>query len=106
MRDGLMLIRLPTRYGYGLTIVGWIRRTRGDWYEVLPGAVTCWRKGARRIGGLDRLAANGPGDLYGYSNPTVQPEPLLCLVVRRWKVADEEAWRDVCPKPKDWVDGH
>ena len=105
MRNGLKIIAyLPGRYGYGLTRVGWLRRVNGDEYELL-GARTIWRaKGNFQMGGLNKLAAEGLGKDYEASDADTMPEELHRLLIRRSLSANEEAWAEHCPRPKDWTE--
>jgi hypothetical protein len=99
MREGLKLIQLPGRYGYSVTLVGWLRRVAGDEYEMLPGHVSVVRTSGRRI--LDELAIDGPKDDHRCT-PCRGVEEVHRLIVRRPKPADEKAWAAYVKKPEDW----
>jgi hypothetical protein len=103
MRNGLRLIQVPGRYGYSVTLVGWVERVLGDEF-LLHNAVTVARTGGYRLDGLQKLASDGPGKRgYDVTEPAKQPEELHRLLVRRSLIADEKAWEKHCPKP-DWWD--
>lgn len=103
MREGLKLVQVPgSYYGRAVTLVGWLKRTSGDEFE-LHGAVMVWRTGQWAPGGLDDLAADGPDSKrYGHSKPAKMPEELHRLTLRRSKPANPEAWAKICPRPKNW----
>ena len=105
MRQGLTILQVTGGYyGRAVTLVGWVRRVRGDEFEMLPGHVTVWRSsGQFAKNGLDTLAAEGPGKDYETSKPALVVEQLHRLLVRRPKPCVEAAWKLV-PRPKDWVD--
>jgi hypothetical protein len=101
MRDGLRLVQVPGRYGYSVTLVGWLRRVAGDEME-LHGAVTVARSGSYRLDGLTTLASDGPGRGYNVTEPSKAVEEIHRLLVRRSLVANEKAWAKHCPKPDGW----
>lgn len=103
MKDGLKVIQVPGRFGYSVTLVGWVRRVNGDELELLN-AVTVARTGTYRLDGIQRLASEGPGKRgYDVTEPAKLPEELHRLLVRRSLPANEAAWQDYCPKPKGWL---
>ena len=103
VRDGLKVIQITgAYYGYAVTRVGWLRRVRGDEYELLPGAVTVTRTGNVDQNGLDKLAAKGLGERYSASDASEQPEEIHRLLIRRCIPANEKAWAEALPRPKDW----
>jgi hypothetical protein len=103
MRDGLKILQLPGRYGYSVTVVGWVRRVVGDELE-LHNACTVARTGNYRMDGLQKLASDGPKKAYDVTEPSKAVEEIHRLVVRRVLIASESAWAEKCPKPKGWVD--
>ncbi len=102
MKQGLKLIQVAGRYGYAVTLVGWLRRVAGDEFELVPGHVTVAHTGNRRT--LDDLAANGLKGDHVASAPAKMPEELHRLLVRRVKPASVEAWSKVCPRPAKWTE--
>lgn len=98
MREGLMLLKLPGYYGP--VRVGWLKRISGDNYELLPGSVLLVRtKGTRK---LAELAAKGPLDDH-----KCEDRAETSLDVNEFRVwqpwqCNEEAWKEHCPRPKDW----
>lgn len=104
MSEGLYLVQISITYYRALTIVGWLRRVRGDEYELAPGAriVTRAPGEAASWTGLDDLAASGPGERYTLHAAMTQPEPLHRLMIKRAKPCDESAWAQHCPRPADW----
>jgi len=101
MREGLKIVQVPGRYGYSVTLVGWVRRVQGDEWEMLPGHYTVTRLSGRAT--LDELAERGPGTDHRLYGPARHPEELHRLLVRRPKPASEKAWPQ-CPKPDGWVE--
>lgn len=103
MKDGLKVIQVPGRFGYSVTLVGWVRRVNGDELELLN-AVTVARTGTYRLDGIQRLASEGPGKRgYEVTKPAKQPEELHRLLIRRSLTANEAAWQEHCPRPKGWL---
>jgi hypothetical protein len=100
MREGLVLVQLPGRY-WSVTRVGWAKRVSGDEWE-LQGAVTVVRTGSPLT--LDMLASKGPDQNHRTTEPAASPELLHRLTVRRVFVANIEAWKKVCPRPKGWTE--
>jgi hypothetical protein len=103
MKDGLKIIQLPGRYGYSVTLVGWLRRINGDEYELLN-ACTVARNGNYKLDGLQKLASDGPKKSYDVTSAASMPEEVHRLLIRRSLPANEAAWREHCPKPKGWVE--
>lgn len=101
MREGLMLVQVPGRYGYSVTRVGWFKRVQGDEWELLAGSVSTRRTSGTR--NLDELAADGPMSDHFVSKPFKSVEPVHRLVLRRALYANVEAWPMV-KKPKGWTD--
>lgn len=98
MREGLKLIKLPGYYGP--VRVGWLKRLSGDDYVLLPGSVLVVRTSGSRK--LAELAADGPG-----TDHRVEDRAKTDCEVNRFRVwqvwaADEKAWSEHCPKPKEW----
>lgn len=101
MKDGLKILQLPGGYyGYSVTRVGWVRRLRGDDYELVGGR-TMAREGQYSIDGITKAAAKGPKG-YKLSVPDEMPEELHRLLIRRAVPANEKAWADACPRPTNW----
>ena len=98
MREGLLLIKLPGYYGP--TKICWVVRKNGDEWEMLPGARLVSRTAGDRV--LEQLAADGPMNDHKVWPPAKLGEPLHRLVPWRTLYADEKAWAEHCPKPKDW----
>lgn len=101
MKEGLTLVQIPGRYGYGVTLVGWAEHSHGDWYD-LHGAVSVVRTSGQRT--LGQLAADGPMKDHRV-NETAEdetPEQIHSWRVRRVRAASEKAWAKWCPKPKGW----
>lgn len=97
---GLKIIQLPGRYGYSTTLVGWVEHVMGDWWRFRPGYRSIVRtSGSRKLG---ELAADGPQRDHTLSDPIATDEPFHALVARRWPTANESAWAEHCPRPKDW----
>lgn len=103
MRDGLKVLQLPGRYGYAITLVGWVRRIVGDEYEMLNACVVA-RRGNYRLDGLQRLASDGPKKQYDVTEASKQPEEIHRLMVWRCLPANEKAWAEHSPKPSNWVE--
>ena len=103
MKDGLKLIQVPGRYGYSVTLAGWLRRESGDEFT-LHGAVTVARTGGYRMDGLQRLATEGPKKGYDVTEPAKAVEEVHRLLIRRSLVADEKAWAKACPRPDGWLE--
>lgn len=89
MREGLILIQLPSRY-WAVTRVGYATRIAGDEWEFR--GVTVTRIDAVRT--LADLAANGPRNDHAVSEVDELPELLHRFTPRRVLVASEEAWAD------------
>lgn len=102
MRNGLKILQVPGRYGYSVTVVGWLRRVVGDEMELLN-ACTVARTGNYRMDGLQKLASDGPKKGYDVTEPAKMVEDIHRLVIRRSINADPEKWPQ-SPKPKGWVD--
>lgn len=100
MENGLKLIQIRGRYGYGAVFVAWFRRVAGDEWQ-LPGYRNVYVSGTRR--GLSWLAANGPGEDYKLKPPSEVAECIHRLVPLRILNADEKAWAEHMPKPKEWT---
>jgi hypothetical protein len=64
--------------------------------------MTVLRKSGTRIRSLDSLAVEGLGDDHIFLKPSEAPEEIHRLLVRRSIPASEEAWRGLCPRPRDW----
>lgn len=103
MRNGLKVIQVPGRYGYSVTLAGWLKRVSGDEYE-LHNAVTVARTGNYRLDGLHRLATEGPKKGYHVTEPTKAVEEIHRLLLRRCLLANEKAWAEKCPRPAGWED--
>jgi hypothetical protein len=101
MRDGLKVIQVPGRYGYSLTLVGWLKRIVGDEFEI-HNACTVARTGNYRMDGLQKLASEGPKKGYDVTEPAKLPEEIHRLLVRRALPASVEAWAKACPRPKNF----
>lgn len=102
MREGLLMVTLPGRYGYSVTLVGWVRHVRGFEYELLPGHLSIVRTAGRRT--LGELAAEGPGDDHRLTVAKTA-EDLHELRVRRVLACDEKSWKAHCPRPTNWEPG-
>jgi hypothetical protein len=99
MTDGLKIIRVPGgRYGYPVTLVGWMRRVAGDEWEIV-GARVMIRTGAPRASGLARAASHGPEQHYTLSESADGPEELHRLLIKRVWPCIREAWERECPRP-------
>ena len=106
MRDGLKIFQLQGSYGYyATTLVGWLRRVRGDEWVLLPGARVLWReRGNRNPNGLDILANRGLGKDYAMGEPREGIEEVHRLLIRRPHIANETVWLKHVPRPADWKD--
>jgi hypothetical protein len=107
MKEGLLLVKFAGWYGRGLVRVGWVRRVSGDEYEMLPGAVSVWRRGAP-LTPLDQLAALGPKKHKHHAvDPSLVVEPLHRWSGVRVLYCHEAAWATDCPslvRPAGWVE--
>ena len=105
MKEGLKIMQFAGgRYGWNVTRVGWLKRIAGDEYQLLGGR-TIWRKiGNYNAGGLTNLANDGLGREYDISAADKFGEDVHRLLIRRSLPANEKAWAEHCPKPKDWRD--
>jgi hypothetical protein len=103
MRNGLKVFQVPGRYGYSVTLVGWVRRISGDEFEALN-ACTVARTGNYRMDGLQKLASDGPKKAYDVTEPAKMPEELHRLLLRRVLPANVEAWKAHCPRPTGWTE--
>lgn len=102
MRNGLKVFQVPGRYGYSVTLVGWLRRVAGDEYEA-HNVCTVARTGNYRLDGLQRLASDGPGKKgYDVTKPSKMPEEIHRLLIRRSLPASVEAWAEHSPRPANW----
>lgn len=101
MRPGLKVIQIAGRYGYSVTIVGYIRRVGGDEWEVLAGHVSVARTSGSR--NIDELANDGPMDDHQCSRTARSEEEVNRLLLRRCKPANAEKWPMV-KMPTDWKD--
>lgn len=99
MREGLVIVQIPGRYGYSVTLVGWCRHLKNFDYELAAGHVSLVRTGNRRT--LGELASDGPLDDHRCT-VSKAVEEIHELRVRRVLAADVKAWRGHCPKPKGW----
>ncbi len=100
MRAGLNLVQLAGRYGYGVTLVGWMRRVSGDEWEICAGHTSVIRTQGRRT--LGALASDGPKGDHVCTEPSKLREDVHRLQPRRCMPADEKAWSEFVKKPKDW----
>jgi len=100
MENGLKVVMLAGAYGYSVTRVGWLRRVSGDEWLLEAGARTVIRTGERR--GLEHLAIEGPDSGYHLLAPGGAAEHIHRLLIRRALPANEAAWIEHCPKPRDW----
>ena len=103
MENGLKILQIPGQYGRHVTLVAWIRRVRGDEWQVLPGARTVTRSGAGR--GLASLATDGPKKDYKLGSPSKGPEEIHRLTIRRSLQASVDAWTKLVPMPSGWPFG-
>lgn len=99
MREGLLMVTLPGRFGYSVTLVGHVRHVRGFEYEMGPGHVSVVRTSGRRT--LGELASDGPGDDHRCTT-SASAEDLHEFRVRRVKPCDAKAWAEVVKRPKGW----
>lgn len=104
MEPGLHLVQISITNYYSIVIVGWLRRIRGDEYELVPGARIITRKPGEPAdwNGFDDLATKGPGKKYKLHPAMKAAEPLHRLMIRRSKSADEKVWTKDCPRPEGW----
>lgn len=101
MRPGLKIIQIAGRYGYSVTLVGYMRRVGGDEWDMLPGHTSVVRTGGVR--NIDELANDGPMDDHRCSQPARSVEEVNRVFLRRCKPANVEKWPMV-KRPKDWKD--
>lgn len=99
MREGLLMVTLPGRYGYSVTLVGHVRHVRGFEYEMAPGHVSLVRTSGSRT--LGELAADGPKDDH-HCTKSDSAEDLHEFRVRRVKPCDAKSWAKVVKRPEGW----
>lgn len=102
MKDGLKIIQVAGRYGYSVTRIGWLRRVSGDEYELIGARTVARTSGNYSLDGISKLAAEGMQKNYELSKPDKTTEDIHRLLIRRCLNADEAAWKEHCPKPKNW----
>jgi hypothetical protein len=108
METGLHLIQISVTHYRALTIIGWLRRVRGDEYELVPGARIITRKSGESAdwNGFDDIASKGVGKKYKAHPAMKAPETLHRLIIKRSKPADEKVWAKECPRPEGWAGEH
>lgn len=101
LRNGLKIIQLRGRYGWAVTILGWLRRDSGDEWEIVNARTVRRTDGART---LASLAHRGPGDDHILSEQSEVIEETNRLLILRCLRANEAVWGPLCPRPADWRD--
>lgn len=101
MRNCLMVVQVPGLY-YRVTMIGWVRRIKGDEYDILPGARTIIRNRNASPRTIASLASAGPQDDHTLSTPSDGVEFAHRFGLFRPTPANHEAWIAHCPMPTDW----
>ena len=99
MREGLVMVQVPGRYGYGVTLIGFARHVRGFEYEMGAGHVSVVRTSGRRT--LGELASEGPREDHSLT-VSKTAEDLHEFRVRRVRAVDLKAWAKHVKKPNGW----
>ena len=99
MREGLSMVQVPGRYGYSVTLVGYVRHVKLFEYELGAGHVSVVRTIGRRT--LGELAADGPKSDHSLTLSKTS-EDLHEFRVRRVKAVNAKAWGEFVKRPEDW----
>ena len=98
MREGLAMVTLPGRYGYSVSLVGYVRHIRGFEFVMEAGHVSLIRTSGIRT--LGQVASDGPGDDHRLVVADTA-EDLHEFRVRRVRAVNPLKWT-MLQKPKDW----
>lgn len=102
MEPGLYLLRLRGGwYGRGVTVVGWLRPIRGDWWHLVGSRNLRYRNGD--LTSLGQLAQSGLSKNHILTDPTggLEIVHVMSSIMRAFPAA--AIWEKHCPKPDGWA---